>query len=277
MPLLKNINPIDRFLGLFIGRSGSGKTAAALSFPKPLKVLDLDGRIRGGIVPWNDLDGIEYTFIPSKPDKGTVFDLLNNEFSVLDINSKKGDSDLQTLVFDSLTWGANDLLLDAIPLTHKPGSASDGRGRSIGTMQVAGPDDYKFQSTGIVQILAFLKSLKIPNIILTANIVNRWGRPKDQTGKIIDPYGPSEVVGEQLVLTDKISETAPSAFDNIFKFEKIDTGRELKFYFSAQGDLARNTLGIEYGNLDITGVNFYNLLQTKLVQPQAQTTTTKGV
>lgn len=262
MPLLENINPIDRFLGMFISKSGHGKTAAALSFPKPMKVLDLDGRIRGGMVPWNDLKGVEYTYIPSKPDKGMVFDVLNNEFSILQIKAKTNQLDLQTLVFDSLTWAANDLILDALPITHATTNRGE-RGRSIGPLQIAGPDDYKFQATGVLQILAFLKSLPIPNIIMTAHIVGRWGRPKDEKGETIDPYGPSELIGEQLALTDKIAEAAPSGFDNVFRFEKVVNKQEtdVKFYFNPVGDMARNTLGMPIGNKDITGVNFYEYLK----------------
>lgn len=262
MPSAENIQPDSRSLNLFIGRSGSGKSAAAYSYPKPLHVLDLDGRIRGGLTEWNDRKGITYDYFPSKPDKGTVFELLNKYFEIQRILLTNGQSEIATLVLDSATWQAIDLLLDAIPLTHATNQGSDReKGRSIGTMQMAGPTDYSFQSTGILQTIAFLKSLPIKNIIVTAHVVGKWGKRKDANGKIIDPYGPSELIGEQLCLTDKLAETLPSSFDNVFRFEKVDRGYDVRFYAEGQGELARNTYGMPYGRIDVTSTSFYDVLK----------------
>ena len=275
MPSAINIKPDTRSMNLFIGRSGSGKSAAAYSYPQPLHVLDLDGRIRGGLVPWVERKGISYDYFPSKPEKGSVFDLLNAYFEKERILLKNGQSDLQTLVLDSATWQAIDLLLDAIPLTHAAASKEKEKekekGRSIGSMLMAGPSDYSFQSTGLYQTIAFLRSLPIKNIICTAHIVNRWGKRKDADGKVLDPYGPSEIIGEQLVLTDKLAESLPSSFDNVFRFEKVDNGYEERFYVEGRGELARNTYGMTYGRKDITNKSFYDFLMegVKSQQPAA--------
>lgn len=248
-------------MGLFIGRSGHGKSAAAYSFPKPMKVLDLDGRLEGGLVEWNkkeEFDQIDYTYFPPRPHNTTTFAELNNLFQVLDIQCRTNQNKFKTLVVDSLTWVANDLLIDSLPLTHE-----GGKGLKVGGMNVSGPDDYRFQSSGIVQILSFLRSLPIPNIIVTAHVVNKWGRKKDQNGKVLDPYGPSEIIGEQLALTDKVAETAPTPFDNVFKFEKVDGGSQMNYFVEMEGELTRNTFGAPYGNHNITKVNFYEWLSKK--------------
>ena len=273
MPSAENIQPETRSLNLFIGRSGSGKSAAAYSYPKPLHVLDLDGRIRGGLTPWVERKGISYDYFPSKPDKGTVFDLLNNFFEIKRIEARQGQLSLETLVLDSATWQAIDLLLDAIPLTHATDNPNKEKGRSIGNMQMAGPSDYSFQSTGILQTVAFLKSLPIRNIIVTAHIVGKWGKRKDSNGKIIDPYGPSELIGEQLALTDKLAETLPSSFDNIFRFEKVDTGYGVNFFVEGQGELARNTYEISYGRKDITNKSFYQFLMSHIAKEKKENAT----
>lgn len=251
MPSAESIQPDGRSISLFIGRSGSGKSAAAYSYPHPIKVLDTDGRIRGGLTSWIERKGIDYTYFPSKPEKGTTFDALNNEFGILQVQCRNRECPYQTLVLDSLTWEAIDLLLDAMPLTH-----AENKGARMGTMLVSGPDDYRFQSTGVLQTLAFLKSLPIPNIIATAHIVGRYGKRKDSNGKIIDPYGPSELIGEQLALTDKLAETVPSMFDNVYKFSKDDEGKN--FRFEAHGELARTTFDkIPHGYQDLTKKPFY--------------------
>ena len=269
MPSAENIQPDTRSISLFIGRSGSGKSAAAYSYPKPMKVFDLDGRIRGGLLPWIERKGLDYEYYPPKPDKGTVFDKLNGDFEALHVMCKTGQNYYKTIVLDSITWATIDLLLDAIPLTHA-GNSSDGRGKNIGTMQIAGPSDYQFQSTGTYQIIAFLKSLPIQNIIVTAHVVGRWGKRKDANGKIIDPYGPSELLGEQLALTDKLAESVPSSFDNVFRFEKEDTGSGVKFFFESQGELARSSYPeLGYQRTDVTGKDFYQLLMSKVKKPAA--------
>lgn len=271
MPAASSIQPDTRSFSLFIGRSGSGKSAAAYSYPQPLHIIDLDGRIRGGLVPWIDRKGITYDYFPSKPSQGTVFEQLNNYFSALQIMTKNGQSQLKTLVIDSLTWNAIDLLLDAIPLTHASTQIQgESKGRTIGTLQIAGPSDYQFQSTGILQILAFLKSLPIQNIIATAHVVGRWGKRKDQNGKILDPYGPSELLGEQLNLTDKLTESVPSIFDNVFRFEKVDTGSAIKFFFEAQGELARSAYPeLPYNRMEITEKDFYKQLMSRVTKSAA--------
>lgn len=256
MPLLENVDHSKRSTTLLVGRSGSGKTAAGLSYPKPMKVLDLDGRIRGGMVSWNSIKDIDYTYIPSKPSKGTVFDLINNEFAVLQTLINTAQCNYQTLFIDSLTWEATDLLLDAIKLTHtgqnKGGSDA---GRKIGTMDMSGPEDYKFQSTGMIQTLAYLKTLSIPHIVASAHIIPRW---------IPDPsnkYGDKIESGERVDVTDKLAEKIPSMFDNVYRFENESAKYAKRFTFSAWGDLARTVYPIPLGDHDITGKNFYEFIQ----------------
>ena len=269
MPLVENMPVDSRILALFVGRSGSGKSAAAYSFPKPAKIFDLDGRVRGGLVPWVDKKGLEYQYFPPMSEK-MVFEQLNNAFAILHQQCKAGQAPYETIILDSATWASNALLLDALPYTHTATGAGD-KGKKIGSMNIAGPSDWLFQSNGMTQIIAYLRSLPIKNILVTAHIVNRWGKLKDADGKVIDPYGQSEIVGEKLTLTDKIAEELPGSFDHIFRFEKTDTGAKLKFTVSGQGELARTPCPIPYGEHDITGKSFYEFLQQKI----NATTTTK--
>jgi len=261
MPNIRDITPEQRFLGLFVGRSGGGKSVAAYSFPKPLKVFDLDGRIRGGIaVPWNAGTDIDYEYYPpmvpgkSKDTQGALatYQKLNTAFETLLTEAQSGFCKYKTIVLDSITWMNIDLLLDAIPMTHE----ARGGGKKLGTMNMAGPEDYGFQATGTYQVLAFLKSLRIPNIIVTAHIVNKWGKPPGDDNK----FANNVIVGEQLSLTDKLAENVPSSFDHVFEFMKYDSGARVNFKFSAQGELARTAFPIPYGEHDITGKNFYETM-----------------
>lgn len=258
MPNAAQLKPEDRIFALFIGRSGSGKSAAAYSFPGKTRVFDLDGRIRGGLTPWIKRENIDYEYYPPM-DQNAVFERLNKDLEVVWIQSRKMQFPYQNIVIDSATWTANDFLLDAIKLTHVASPGRDARGKTLGTMNIAGPGDYQYQSTGMFQVIAFLKSLPAVNVIVTAHIVGRWGKRKDEKGEIIDPYGPSELLGEQLALTDKLAETLPSSFDHVYRFEKSLNGRN--FYFEGRGELARTPIsGVPFGRIDITGKAFYDSL-----------------
>ncbi len=253
MPSADQITDDSRFLGLFVGESGSGKTAAALSFPHPIKVYDMDMNIRGGLTPWIERKGIDYETFP--PKDGNIFQKLNDSFTVLQMQCKMGQGP-KTLFFDTLTKSAVSFLLDAIPLTHV-----NNKGKSIGLLQMADPGDYGYQSTAISQIMAFLFSLPIPNIIVSAHIIPKYSKPRLPTGEL-NPYGENVIVGEKLALTDKLAATVPGGFTHIFKFEKRDSGSKLLFSFSAQGDLARTPFNIPYGDHDITGKDFYKTLMS---------------
>jgi len=263
----EDIKPDGRSVNLFLGRSGGGKTAAACSYPRPMHVLDLDGRIRGGLTPWIDRKGIEYTYFPPKEKGALVFQKLNDFFDLLYTQQTMRRLELQTLVLDSITWASIDLVLDSMTMTHGTGT----KGKQMGALQIPGMDDFKFRFNGINNIIAFLKTIAIPNIIVTAHVVNKWGKLRDkETGEVIDQYAENVIVGEQVNLVESLAETLPSSFDNIFYFRKDDTGK--RFTFEAHGELARTAYhGIPYGKLDVTGKSFYDTLQKDYVSKMQQT------
>lgn len=260
----------DRFLGLFISRSGAGKTTAALSFPKPLLDLDLDGRIRGGLNnKWIDPKGIEYEIYPPSPVRlndnkmtskpSDVYTKLNKDLELVEMRQLGigGMEPLQTLLLDSLTFETIGVLLDSIPLTH----SDNKKGKWMGGMPMAGPADYGFQSVVITNTLSFLKSLRVPNIIVTAHIVNKWGKDPNSD----NDYAENVIVGEQLVMTDKLAEMCPAYFDHIFKFRKTDAGNRTIHEVKCHGELERTAFpDIPYGWQTITGVNFYEWMMKQI-------------
>ncbi len=260
MPSAENLTDDTRFVGLFVGRSGSGKSAAAYSFPKPMKVYDIDLRIRGGLVPWVEKKGIEYTSFPPKGDE-PLFKRLNDEFAMDMIKIRSRQSNIKTFVFDSLTIGAKGLMQDTVDLVSK--SERKGHQPQAGIV-TAEPGDYKLMYTAIGQILSYLKSIPGANIIVCAHIVNRYKKAAEE-------YQPAVIAGEQLALPDKLAEIIPGDFDHVLRFEKVDAGNQLKFFFSAQGDLARSTYPIRYGQHDITGLNFYDKLKEYMPKVEAVT------
>ena len=259
MPSASNLTAESRFCALFVGPKHSGKTVAACSFLKPLpsqsrlKVLDGDGRIRGILgAPWIEKDRIDYDYYPPKlaDNDKTFFQRVNADLEVLLYNIQKGKNPYETYVGDSATSFCRNLVLDAIPLTHQ-----DGKGKSIGTMQMAGPADYGFESTGMDAYLSFLRSLPI-NVIVTAHVVDRYGKSNPN-----DPYSENIVIGEKLSLRDKISTNMSIYFDHIFRFDRVMQGGHERFFVEFINNIASTSFpNMPIGKQDITGKAFYPYL-----------------
>lgn len=258
------LTPESRFVGLFVGPSGSGKKAAACSFPHPIKYYDFDGRIRGLLgCPWVERKGIDYTYYPPKlagANATSTYQRLNDDFDGLLTSSQVGQCNIQTIVIASLTGLIFSLLCDSVPLTHK-----DGKGKKLGTMAMPGPEDYGFQANGAYQVMAFLRSIPIPNIIITAHIVDRYGKADPS-----DSYSERVVVGEKLSITDKVGENIKKDFDHIFRFDKDMMGGRERFTAQFRSDLARTSYSsLPDGLVDITKKDFYQYLMESVKVKEA--------
>ncbi len=272
MPSLDNLTPDARIMALFIGRSGTGKKAAAASFPGPIDFLDFDGRIRGILgCSWinpKNLGNVE--IFPPKNKKGEFsFDKINEHLDLLTAQANIGTLPYKTLYLGSLTGLAFGLLQDALILTHK-----DGRGLKMGALSVTAPLDYKFESQGAKQMLAHLRYLKdhptgIANIIVGAHTVPRWGKSgidfdtdpalKEKIEKE-KQYQDNVVIGEKISLTDKLSEECQIYFDHIWRFDKrMEIGNnQPQHYVQFRSDIARTTFSkLPNGEINITDKPFY--------------------
>jgi hypothetical protein len=250
-------------MALFVGPKHSGKTCAACSWlshdkSKRLKVLDGDGRIRGILgCPWVDKDRIDYDYYPprvAENKSNTFYERVNQDLEVLLAQISSRRSPYETYVGDSATAFCKNLILDAVPLTH-----ADNKGKKLGTMNMAGPEDYGFESTGMDSYLSFLRSLPI-NVIMTAHVIDKYDKPivtTPQGRAYKDQYAESIKVGEKLSLRDKIAANMSIYFDHIFRFDRQMVDGQEKFYVEYIGDLACTSFpNLKPGRYDITGKNF---------------------
>lgn len=275
MPSAADLNPDGRFFALFVSHSGEGKTTAACSFQEDeetykkihaasntpvVQVLDFDGRIRGLLgAPWVNRQRIIYSSYPPRADVGDpTYVRVNNDLEVLAMNCKTGKNTIETLVLDSLTSETFAFLCDAMPMTHASASGrSPNKGKFIGKLPMAGPEDYGFESQATSAVLSFLRSLPIKNVIVTAHLIDRYGKADPD-----DPYSASVVVGEKLSLRDKIAENTLIYFDHVFKFSKSDDGQ--RHYVEFKSHMARSSFSnLPEGRTDITGKNFYKFLMER--------------
>lgn len=248
-------------MALFIGPKHSGKTVAACSWlsenkSKRMKVLDGDGRIRGILgAPWIDKDRIDYDPFPPRVagNNTTFFERVNQDLEVLLSQVGSGRSPYETYVCDSATSFCKNLILDAMPLTH-----ADSKGKKLGTVNMAGPEDYGFESTGTDSYLSFLRSLPL-NVIMTAHVIDKFDKPMVQQGNrlVKDTYADSVKVGEKLSLRDKIAANLTIYFDHIFRFDRQIVNNEEKFFVEYISDIACTSfVGFKPGRYDITGRDF---------------------
>lgn len=255
MPTLANRTIGSRFMGLFVGATKSGKSVAEGSFPKPLFDYDFDGRI-GGMDGANwiiDKDKIDYKYYPPRVgmNETPTYIAVNNDLEMLIVNCKTNQNIYKTIGLSSLTSATLALLMDSVKLTH-----ADGKGKSIGTVAMADPQDYGFEATNTYNILACLRSVPIPNIIVSAHIVDKYGR-KDEA----DKYSEKIVVGEKLSIRDKIGENVGIYFDHCFKFSREFNGRQQKFFVEFSSDIAISSYpNLPPGKIDITNKDFYKTM-----------------
>ena len=244
----------DRFVGLFVGRSGSGKTVAACSFPGPIEVLDFDGRIRGILgASWINKSQINYDSFP--PREAGLITRINQKLEGWMNASRVGQFPVKTIILDSLTSECATIVQQALPITH-----AQGKGMSFGTINLTGPEDYKFESQATLSILSFLRSIPGVNIVVTAHIVPKWGKPFGA-----EKFSENIQIGEKLSITDKLGENCLIYFDHVFRFDRAESGIDFSVRF--RSDLARTSYAeLPDGDQSITGKSFYDFMQSKLSQ-----------
>jgi hypothetical protein len=246
-------------MGLFVGKSGSGKKSAIASFPKPIHILDFDGRIRGiNGSPFVSNADITYEYYAPRADKPTI-NRLNDDLGMMEMQMKAGKLPFKTLAVCSLTGTTRNFILDAIKLTHV-NEGNKQKGNYQGILAIEGMEDYKYEATGTTQFMSFLRSLPV-NVIVTAHLIDKWGKPLKGDGTP-DPYAESIVIGNKINLRDKITENNMIYFDHVFSFRKELIGsNRVDHKVRFRGELERTSFAeLPSGEIDITNKPLYPLI-----------------
>src|SRR5579864_9057418 len=135
----KDLQPEKRFYGLFIGRSGSGKTCAELSWPGKTFVFDLDKRIKGGLgLPILkerfDSGDIEYEQYDFTRDG---FEKMNSKLYEI-VESAKGIPKYKNVLFNSASSLRRALLTESEKYTLK--------NYKMGSVRMLDKPNYGFES-----------------------------------------------------------------------------------------------------------------------------------
>lgn len=234
------------YRGLWVGRSGTGKSTQATNWPPPVLVLDFDRRA-------GSIRGKKCTAVQFNVDEGyeDVRNYLNN----------LGDIDpfpYQTVILSSISSIIDFLIHDAkkllgdLRLEQQKSSDKGTKGFKIGAMNISDMQHHKYVSECVTDLFDY-GFLQFPcNVIIEAHIVNAY----DSKGNIN---------GTRVLASDKLSEKLPHKLDETWVFEKSEDpfGNEPPQYFiKFHGDLAKTSFRkLPNTKIEITSTNLFNVFQ----------------
>ncbi len=245
--------PIDRrFFGLFIGRSGDGKSVSVAGFPKPVHYMDFDNRMRGVRAADFVFGGL--TGITAKTyDPYCGYQEVNDDIKTFRSLFKAGQRPFETLSIASIPSLSRVFMNEANALM--PGGMvpsikdKDGKERKS-ALRLTGPADYKFLNQGMLEVIDLLKGLPC-NVIFDCHMVDKYGPAPGEENE----YAENVVVGEKLIISDKLGELLLSNFDEVYRFSRNTSGD--RYYVQFHSDIAKTTYPQLKGKLDITNKCFY--------------------
>lgn len=251
---------------LFVGRSGSGKSNAIVSWPGPLYDFDCDNRFRGATsaAKWLGIDRFKaIDFNHYNPKDG--FDAIDNDLNVIANDAEKKKAKYNTLAFESVGTLIFMLALDSQKKRGVKGTEGAMKGKVRGKVEFLHPDDYNYVSTAL-RLLVYnyifpLNEMGI-NTIFSAWVADRWG--KKENAKDFDP---PEVIGEKILGPGNAVEEFMGYFDELYYFRKVDGLTSTiapKFTVEFNGGLAKTAYGLPPGKHDITGKDFFSFWTSKV-------------
>jgi hypothetical protein len=249
----------SRFFGMFISRSGDGKSTAGASFAEAGSYinLDFDLRARGivGSVGQNIISGDKVFYEEFSPIKGYAPLERFLEMQLAKYRSS-GVTDYKTFQISSL-FTLSRLLKNT---SHE---LQQGKFLGKGDIKIRmdGPGDFNVEVSATHQLFDYFRMFP-SNIILDAHLIDRYGKPDPKPGMTDNEikalaFAQNEVKGTKLNVRDAYGESVLSYFDNVFVFSRDAWGKEMHYFVEFSTDMAKNTFGIPPGKHDITGMSFY--------------------
>lgn len=213
---LTELKDQDFFRIFVMGEPGTGKSVGASTFPSPILFYDFDKKISSVYGYWKKhdpkkLDEIEFEDCSIRDDKGTGFKLFNQHIGDLLKKSKDGEFPYKTIVIDSVTIMASEMLQWLVE--YETGIK---RNKDIKSRKVASMQDYMIFAPTFTNLLYELFKapahiictghIKVDKDELTGEIIRSANIP-GQTSKNIPIYFPEVYVsmvkqGKYLVQTE---------------------------------------------------------------------------
>lgn len=199
--LLKDIPPAEHIKAIFKGRHGTLKTSAAVSFPKPMLLVDFDQTSNSVKVHWPVLDHDKIT-VGQYGSKPADFVEFRKMFEALQDNNP-----YRTIILDSLTSYAKMCINYSIMSTKDTENK-----REIGVIDMPGKSDFGGEDRAISTTIDICKELKC-HVILIAHVLE-W-----EATDPADPFS-EKTITLQTLLTGgkKVAAYIPTQFQEIYHF-----------------------------------------------------------
>ena len=269
MPNMADMKVDQNVVLLAIGRSGSGKTTAIASFPKPMYIFDIDQRVKGMLgsncIPTEDLAKIDYdTYLI---DDG--FAAVEAKINELMAKYDKRELEYKTIVFEGADQLCDMLLKDIA--RSKAGQAKSFLAKESGGLKLKGhslpsdPSDYKYvyNDFGTLFTQGF-KHFKKCNVICSAGTGYVFGHTTND-----NKYSEPVVIGRKILVPNLLAEKMPRMFDEIWEFSAEKTGSSsnaqtegrMNYMVDFRSDLAKTCFKNLPNELNITNKNLWQEIQ----------------
>lgn len=254
MPLISDYKLGHKYMGLWKGDPGVGKSVAAGSFPDPIYFFDFDGRMEPVVRYWQGKKDIEYdTYHANNFER---FDSKLEGFVT-------GKHRFKTIVGDSLTAISNATLAYQITLrgTSKIPKGSGGLDRGI--IETPDVSDYGGEINYLNAIIDALRKLD-SHVILTAHVLTT------ESSNVVT----REKIVTKTLLTGgkKIAAAIPAYFNEVWNFisePQVDTRMQpvRKVYTSAGGvDYAKTALPLPTVLTIPSNGDLFSVIQNELAK-----------
>ena len=236
MPRTCDIVLGGRFMGLFVGPNGTGKTIAANSWPGRTLNLDFDGRVAPIRFFYPNRQDIEYWTVgldgTNRPDVIGFTDFCKK------LEDLQENCPYDNVILDSYTS------YSAVAVLHQMGIRGDDVKKTKGGLPIPDWDEYKGETGVMLQILEVAKILPC-NFIMTAHPVSKAASQK-QGGST------NEVLASMIKQTTlatygwKTASFLPNYFNEIYSFSNeisVQMGQPVKRYVQtvAVGEILAKT------------------------------------
>lgn len=241
-----------RFVGLFIGVNGSGKTVGAASFPGPIMFYAFDDRMTPVKRFYPNRRDIQYKVVGSYPSPGRRDYIDFKEFCD-EFENYQNRCDFATIVIDSITS------YTATVIRYQLNKKGKTKGKHLaGFIEVPTWDEFNGETQAVVETIELSKVLPC-HVIWTAH-------PVDKT-----EIGAGDVVKKTQSITafgNKTPSFVPNYFDEIYNFTKENAGTGLdprRWVVTQAGEdvLCKTALPLP-PRFEITNQPMFNVIQSHL-------------
>lgn len=257
MPFIHQKKLDGRFMGLFVGTNGSGKTVAIGSMPGPILIFDFDGRVDPLINFYPRRKDIEYYTV------GLADNARRDVIGFLEFCKKfealQDRCDYATVAIDSYT------MYSVVAVLHQMGYRDEkDLKRTKGGLPIPDWDEYKGETGVAVQIMEVAKVIPA-HFIMTAHPVSSAKATKQ--GGSTNEVLASMVKGSSISTYGwKTASILPNYFNEMYYFESnasSQLGQPIKRTVqtvSAGEVVAKTALGLP-ATFNITNLPFWPVLQ----------------